>query len=66
MPLPRPRVELYESGDGRWHVQYVTAAGRVADWAPGVDWDVAFAHRRSARKAARRDHPGVAIVLVDD
>lgn len=68
LPTAPREVELYESADG-WHVQYVTTEGgdrAILDWAPGVPDAPVFAHRRSARKAARRDHPLAPIVDVDE
>lgn len=63
MPTTTAEIELYQSASGYWHVQRVEG-GYITDWAPGVPSPLTYAHRRSARKAARRDHPGLAIVDV--
>lgn len=57
--LPRPRVEYWQStADGLWYFHKVNRNGRITEPSQG------YAHRRSARGAARRDVAGVAEGLV--
>lgn len=53
-----PKVELFEGADGRWYFHRRNTNGRVTKPSQG------YTLRRSARRAAKRDNPGLRIVLV--
>lgn len=58
MPHPRPRIELWQATNGRWYFHKVARNGRTTSPSQG------YAHRRTARAAARRDIGGLPIIVV--
>lgn len=58
--MRKPKVELWIGKDGKWYFHKRNANGRVTEPSQG------YAYKRSAVKAARRDIPGVPIVLVQN
>lgn len=54
------RIELYQSRDGKWRFRVRNANGRITEPSQG------YTLRRTARKAALRDAPGIPIVTVEE
>lgn len=53
--LPRPRVALRKASNGRWYFYKVNANGRKTEVSQ------TYAHKGSAKFAAKRDIPGLPI-----
>lgn len=64
-PLPphdtRDRVELFQRADRQWSWRVRAANGRIVHTA-----GEGFTRRWSARRAARRNHPGHPIVVIHE
>lgn len=58
--MPRhAKVELWEAGNGRWYFHRRNANGRVTNPSQG------YTLRRSARRRAKEENPGLPIVIVE-
>lgn len=52
-----PKVELYLGENGRWYFHKLNGNGKITEPSQG------YKHKQSAVRAAKRDIPGVQIVL---
>lgn len=58
-PMPNDRIELYRDANRQYRWRLVAGNGQIID-TPGEG----FTRRWSARRSARRTHPGVRQVVV--
>lgn len=52
------KIELFEGRDGKWYFHRKAGNGKISAPSQG------YTHRRSARSAAKRDLPGLDIVVI--
>lgn len=53
-----PKVEVFAGSDGRWFFHKRSANGRIVSPSQG------YATASGARRAARREHPGIPVVTL--